>query len=148
MAAQSAAVEEAGEEGEAQLEVGHASTLQTKMDLLAKINSAAQMVQQRELPAARAMYEEVLEEQKQTVGPNHANTLETKVCLANVMWIQGQSPAARAMYEEVLEAQEETLGPDHPNTLTTKAMLEALARGEEPPMPLRTEERGNGCTIV
>jgi hypothetical protein len=56
-------------------------------------------------------------------GPEHPNTLTTKVNLAGSLSGQGKYPEAEALLRQVLEAEERVLGPEHRHTLTTKDNL-------------------------
>ena len=67
------------------------------------------------------MDREVLEAQRDVLGPRHPDTLSTMHNLAITLKDQGRHADAEAMEREVLEARRDVLGPRHPDTLTTRA---------------------------
>ncbi|KAL2833728.1 violaceus kinesin [Aspergillus cavernicola] len=66
---------------------------------------------------------QVLEIQKQALGPEHPDTLISMANLALTYWNQGQWRKAEELGVQVLEIQKQVLGPEHPDTLTSMANL-------------------------
>jgi tetratricopeptide (TPR) repeat protein len=70
----------------------------------------------RELERARALREDKL-------GPDHADTLGSRSCLALAYRDVGRTDEAIALDEVTLRRQESKLGPDHPDTLRSRTQL-------------------------
>jgi hypothetical protein len=63
------------------------------------------------------------------LGPDHPDTLTTRINLAGMRGQAGDPAAAAAAYEDLLADRLRVLGPDHPDTLTTRNNL-AYWRGQ------------------
>ena len=77
------------------------------------------------LEEATRLLEELLADQHALLGPDHPNTLGTRLLRASLQGDAGQAEAAVAQLEEVLVDTERVLGPDHPDTLSTRGSLAA-----------------------
>jgi len=71
------------------------------------------------LAQAKALYEEVLESYRRTLGDAHLETLTTMNNLAGVLFELGEVAAAQAHFERVIEARTMLLGPEDPETITS-----------------------------
>ena len=69
------------------------------------------------------MHEETLKLSTANRGPNHPDTLATRMNLAQAYNKAGQTAEAIAMNEETLELLTQKLGPDHPHTLGCRGEL-------------------------
>ncbi|KAJ7901372.1 P-loop containing nucleoside triphosphate hydrolase protein, partial [Mycena leptocephala] len=72
---------------------------------------------------AEKLLEEVLEKQKQLLGENHPDTLDTMGYLANTYSDLGEHQKAGELKGIVLEKQKQLLGENHPDTLRTMGNL-------------------------
>ena len=80
------------------------------------------------------MYETLLADCTRVLGPDHPDTLASRINLARAHQQAGHLPKAIDMYETLLADCTRVLGPKHPHTLTTRNNL-ALAyrdRGNVP----------------
>jgi hypothetical protein len=66
---------------------------------------------------------EVLELQKEILGPKHPDTIIAMANLTLTWWQQGYSKKAEQLQIEVLELRKEILGPKHPDTIIAMANL-------------------------
>jgi tetratricopeptide (TPR) repeat protein len=87
---------------------------------------AAQLHEQADYAAARALYERALTIQEEAVGRAHPDTARSLHGLAQVQMKQGQEALARPLLEEALMIQEEMLGPEHPDTAASLHTLGEL----------------------
>lgn len=60
---------------------------------------------------------EVLNEREHALGPEHPDTLRTRMDLANSLYRQGRYAEAEVEYRAVRRLLEKVLGPEHPTTL-------------------------------
>ncbi|PVF91572.1 hypothetical protein CPB86DRAFT_719174 [Serendipita vermifera] len=74
------------------------------------------------------MQREVLEVEKEILGPRHPDTVTTMHNLAFTLRDRGQLEEAEKMQREVLEVEKEILGPRHPDTVTTMHNLASTLR--------------------
>jgi tetratricopeptide (TPR) repeat protein len=65
------------------------------------------------------MFKRSLRSKEETLGHNHASTLDTASNLADVYAAQGCFGDAELMYERVLRGKEKSFGPEHASTLYT-----------------------------
>ncbi|KAM3086776.1 hypothetical protein ACMFMG_000899 [Clarireedia jacksonii] len=79
--------------------------------------------QQGDSEKAEQLQIEVLELQKEILGPKHPDTIGVMANLALTWWQQGHFEKAKQLQIEVLELRKEILGPKHPDTITTIANL-------------------------
>jgi tetratricopeptide (TPR) repeat protein len=104
------------------------------------LGNAATIAEDRgELEKARSLYEQVIANQIDALGSNHANTLATQISLAHVIQMTGDFEGALRMYREVLEKQKQILGPDHANCLRTRAYIASLIAERGDAMQARDE---------
>jgi hypothetical protein len=69
---------------------------------------------------ATAALEQLLEDQRRVLGPNHPHTLTTRNNIARARGMAGDPTCAAAALEELLHDQLRILGPNHPHTLATR----------------------------
>ncbi|CAJ1921999.1 unnamed protein product [Cylindrotheca closterium] len=79
---------------------------------------------QMDLEEARIMYQKSLEVRLKELGPGHADTVQTYICLATVLRNEGKLDQAIIRYEKALDIRLQELGPDH---ATTAEMYSSLA---------------------
>jgi tetratricopeptide (TPR) repeat protein len=72
-----------------------------------------------QLDKALPLLEQTLAKQKEKLGPDHPNTLNSINNLAAAYQAAGQLDRALPLFEQTLAKRKEKLGPDHPNTLTS-----------------------------
>ncbi|PVF91575.1 hypothetical protein CPB86DRAFT_878439 [Serendipita vermifera] len=72
-----------------------------------------------QLEEAEKMERDVLEVQKEILGPRHPSTVTTMHNLASTLRQRGQLEEAEKMERDVLEVRKEILGPRHPKTVNT-----------------------------
>ena len=84
------------------------------------------LMEQGDLPGARARFERALEIGEAAYGPDHPDLAKFVQNLANVLQRQGDSAGARALLERALDIFRRFLGDDHPYTLTVKEILDSL----------------------
>ena len=82
---------------------------------------AGLLQEQGKLAEAEALYAEVLEARKRTLGPTHKDTLVCMRSFASVLQAQGKLMQAEGCYSECLEAMQRTLGRTNVSTLKTMA---------------------------
>jgi tetratricopeptide (TPR) repeat protein len=63
------------------------------------------------------LYEEILEIQREVLGPKHPNTVGAMGRLGNAYWSAGQISKAIELCEQTFELKREVNGPTHPHTL-------------------------------
>lgn len=87
--------------------------------------SALHFLNQLADSAAQAIVigEQLIPEQKQVLGPDHPDTLNTRNGLAIAYQDAGRTSDAITLHEQTLAARERVLGPDHPDTLDTRNNL-------------------------
>lgn len=68
-------------------------------------------------------FEELLADRKCVLGPDHLDTLRTRLYLARWWGKSGDVASAIVALEQLLADEERVLGPDHPDTLTTRRRL-------------------------
>jgi tetratricopeptide (TPR) repeat protein len=68
----------------------------------------------------------VLQFRERTLGPDHSDTLRTKVTLAECCRYNGNFVEAESLYSRAIEARERTLGPESYSTLRTKETLAGM----------------------
>ena len=66
---------------------------------------------------ARKLHVQVMEAMKRVLGPEHSETLEVMVSLANTYSEQDRWVEAEKLEVQVMEMRKRVLGPDHPETL-------------------------------
>lgn len=75
---------------------------------------------------------------ERVLGPDHPDTLGTRVSLASAYWRVGRSAEAFTLQQQNLADCERILGPDHPDTLQSRRNLtaareaDAKAREQDP----------------
>jgi tetratricopeptide (TPR) repeat protein len=95
-------------------------------------NVGAFHAEHRRLDEAHERLAEADEIQVALFGPDHPNTLRTRVNLGVVATMAGRHAEGRARLEAVLERQEASLGPDHPELANTlEGLASALVRAGE-----------------
>lgn len=72
---------------------------------------------------ARALFHEVLDARKATLGPEHPDTLTARSNLGYWTGAAGDAAGARGQFAALLPVHERVLGPGHPDTLITRAYL-------------------------
>jgi len=82
---------------------------------------------QGRFPEAEKVLTEVLDLERQVLGPENRNTLVTATNLAYVLMKEGKLPESEKLYREALEIQRRTIGSDAPETLTTMSYLGMIA---------------------
>ena len=75
------------------------------------------------------LYEKALATRSDTLGPEHPDTITTRLNLAAAYGEAGQWDKALPLYEQTLQLAKSKLGPEHPDTITTRLNL-AAAYGE------------------
>lgn len=75
-----------------------------------------------------------LENRKQTLGPDHPDTLRTMRELATVFKEQGRYAESEALLRKTLTAQKRVLGPEHKDTFVTITVLAAVCEAQDQPM--------------
>lgn len=63
---------------------------------------------------------------RRVLGPEHMDTLGSKLGLANVARLEGRSAQAESLFRETLAAQERVVGADHADAMATRASLATL----------------------
>ena len=86
-------------------------------------NIALCFKEKHEYETANKLYEEVLELQVKTLGPNHQSYLTTKHNLGSCYQDTGDYKTAIQLFEEIEEVELEILGPTNQSYLTTKHNL-------------------------
>jgi len=81
---------------------------------------------QGELAAAQPLFEQVLANYEQTLGPDHDHTTSVRYQLAATLAGQGLYAAAQPIYQHMLKYMEARFGPDDPNTQQVRADLAEL----------------------
>jgi tetratricopeptide (TPR) repeat protein len=75
---------------------------------------------------ARNRFDEVLRSRQRVLGPNHPETLETRIAIAYLDWTFGPGDGV-AVYDQLLEDCQNALGADHPLTMqTTRRLIVAM----------------------
>ena len=74
-------------------------------------------------PAARDLWQRVLDMRVLVRGPEHPNTLSARASLAYWTGEVGDATAARDQYAALLPVHQRVLGPEHPHALTTRHNL-------------------------
>jgi eukaryotic-like serine/threonine-protein kinase len=69
------------------------------------------------LDEAVARYQQSLDDQQHSLGPDHPDTLATKFAIARELAASGDHAGAEKGFRDVLAARQRTLGRDHPDTL-------------------------------
>ncbi|WP_308222687.1 TIR domain-containing protein [Frankia sp. AgPm24] len=95
------------------------------------------------VPHDRQGLENVLDQQRRTLGPDHPDTLTTAGNLGVSLIGLGEHSAARTLLEDTHTRQRATLGPDHPDTLATASWLKRTLNQLEklPSEPRRSHRR-------
>jgi serine/threonine protein kinase len=77
-------------------------------------------------------YQRTLVDQQHTLGPDHPDTLATRVSIAREMAACGDHAGAEQEFRDVYAARQQKLGPDHPDTLIAWFSIaqQMAARGE------------------
>jgi serine/threonine-protein kinase len=77
------------------------------------------------------LYQRTLVDQQHTLGPEHPDTLETRINIAREMAACGDHAGAEEEFRDVFAARQRTLGPDHPETLLARFNIaqQMAARG-------------------
>lgn len=75
------------------------------------------LIQQGRYKEAETILQSVAEMRARLIGPEHADTLASRMYLASTQLGQGRYRQAEADYRAVLELQSKVLGPEHPGTL-------------------------------
>lgn len=75
-----------------------------------------------------------LEKRRETLGPDHPDTLRSMRELATVFKEQGRYPEAESLLRQTLGRQQRVLGADHPDTFITITVLAAVCEAEDQPM--------------
>jgi eukaryotic-like serine/threonine-protein kinase len=75
---------------------------------------------------ARPLLEEALRTQRNVVGEDGPETLETANALANLYWYQQQFEAAEPLYKDIVGRRSRVLGPEHPDTLRAQFDLASV----------------------
>jgi serine/threonine-protein kinase len=78
------------------------------------------------------LYQRALADQQHTLGPDHPDTLATRVSIAREMAVCGDHAGAEEEFRGVFAARQRTLGPDHRDTLIAWFSIaqQMAARGE------------------
>lgn len=76
------------------------------------------------------LYQRTLVDQQHALGPDHPDTLATRVSIAREMAACGDHAGAEEEFRVILPQLRRKLGPDHPDTLAAAEWIEALAKGE------------------
>ncbi|KAL4862810.1 hypothetical protein BDV12DRAFT_38799 [Aspergillus spectabilis] len=79
---------------------------------------------------AEELFAQVMETQKQVLGPDHPSTLASMANLASTYWNQGRWKKAEELFAPVMATQKEVLGPEHPSTLASMANLASTYRNQ------------------
>ncbi|KAB8234347.1 purine and uridine phosphorylase [Aspergillus alliaceus] len=79
---------------------------------------------------AEELQVQVMETQKQVLGPEHPDTLTSMANLASTYWDQGRWKEAEELEVQVIETCKQVLGPEHPNTLISIANLASTYRNQ------------------
>jgi len=79
-------------------------------------------------PEATEIARQIVELQREALGPRHTGVAESIDDLATLHYHQRDYAAARSLYEEGLEIWKEALGPRHPRVATSLANLGMLRR--------------------
>jgi non-specific serine/threonine protein kinase/serine/threonine-protein kinase len=66
---------------------------------------------------AQAQLERTLAIQRDTLGPEHVETLRSMCALARVYVLRNQFPQATKLYQQAVDSQLRVLGPEHPDRL-------------------------------
>ncbi len=74
-------------------------------------------------PEASQQLERALDLQRQTLGPEHPDTLKSMNSLAIVFYSEGKYAQAEALGSQTLEIRRRVLGSDHPDTLRSMVSL-------------------------
>ncbi len=95
-------------------------------------NHARKLADQGDLPAARALWEQVVTSARRYLGEEHPKTLVSMNHFARILAGQGDLSGAQALLEPVLAALRRVLGEAHPKTLQGMNNLAAVlaAHGE------------------
>lgn len=103
--------------------IGHTSHLTARADALASVelqyNLSWFMKEQGQLKKAEELAVTAVKLQKQELGDEHANTLDSENCLALIYWQQGRLEEAEKLDVAVLEKRKRTLGNEHSATILT-----------------------------
>ena len=103
---------------------GHAGPAHTSTGLMVLNDRAATYRQfQGQLPAAIAIYEQVLADCRRVLGDEHPDTLASRSNLAGAYRSVGRVAEAITLHEQVLTDYRRVLGDDHPDTLTSRNNL-------------------------
>jgi non-specific serine/threonine protein kinase/serine/threonine-protein kinase len=76
-------------------------------------------------PAIR-LVQQAVQTRRETLGPQHRETLEAQRLLGRLKQNQGQYAEAERTFQETLTAQRRSLGPEHEQTLRTETALAGL----------------------
>jgi hypothetical protein len=84
---------------------------------------------------AESTLHEILAVLQKVPGPEHLDTLTSRLNLGNALYLQGRRPEAYQEYAAVYDVRHRILGADHPETLESRAVvaggLHWLGRSEE-----------------
>ena len=69
------------------------------------------------------LHHRALMDLRESLGPDHPETLRSSTALANSFYAAGHYPEAIALFEDTLERRARTLGPEHPDTLRSRGSL-------------------------
>lgn len=96
----------------------------TRKSLAARHRAAVTQARTGDRAAAMAALEELLDTQRQVLGPDHPDTLATRYSIAWWRARTGDRAAAMGAFEELLGDQLRVLGRDHPHTIATHRVIQ------------------------
>jgi hypothetical protein len=100
----------------------HPSTLGVRLNLARVLGTASKLTK------AVAVCEPLLRDQVRVLGPDHADTLETRQLLANLRYRTGDTEGAAEELEQLLAALSRTLMPTHDRITKLKREIAFLKR--------------------
>jgi len=101
----------------------------TDVDQLVAFNLAFFYYEQGRWRDAEVYGVVAMEKQRQVLGEDHPDTLESMGDLASIYWHLGRLKDAEALGVVVMEKRKEQLGEDHPDTLTSMGNLAGIYWG-------------------
>ena len=69
------------------------------------------------------LHHRALMDLRESLGPDHPETLRSSTALANSFYAAGHFQEAIALFGDTLERRARTLGPEHPDTLRSRGSL-------------------------
>jgi serine/threonine protein kinase len=110
----------------------HQRALADHADPLARYASSPSDREPGRSDEAIELYQRTLVDQQHALGPDHPDTLATRVSIAREMAACGDHAGAEEAFREVLAARQRTLGPEHPDTLIARFNIaqQMAARGD------------------